>query len=771
MNSASIAFDTNTSFAQLFEASPVRRIQIPLIQRDYAQGRPGEEVERIRERFLDALYQAVTVDGAGIKLDFIYGDQVGDAFHPLDGQQRLTTLFLLHWYLAWRADVPLDSQTWTHFTYDTRDSARMFCERLVKVVRPGQADIRNAGGLSGWLRDQPWYFYTWEHDPTIQAMLMMLDALHARFGDCGEDGCRAAWARLVDAEHPAIGFYLLPIPAEQTASDLYIKMNSRGKPLTEFENFKAQFIESLKAASHPEARVSDFAFKVDTAWSDILWRYRGDDHLIDDEFMRYFRFIAELHAWVGGVAFDAKTRLEDLAASVYAQDLRKATPHLEFLFQSFDIWQGEDIRAWFEARMTATPGGPSVPLLLFNAFGQAPRNESPVDLFAACCRSYGAPGWTFAHSLLLYATLLHRIHKTPDFPCRLRRLRNLIEASLGGEIRADKMPDLLADVKAVVVDHKLTGIAALNQAQVANEAEKTALLDREPTLADALHGLEDHDLLRGRLTAFDLDPAQSASVFQSRAQAFQVLFNHPDLWKELTGALLALGDYSRQWDRWNGYRMAAFGAASEPLPWRYVFGGGQPNLVVPLMALLDRVAHSSGNIPACLATLQQEFLRDCEVRQPDQYLDWRYYFVKYPAMREGASGRYAIKNSGYGACMLDKTRMSSFYRDPYLYAMWELSGVGDDPISKQWPWFYGYETESRRMALKASGLKIECVDQGWQLSDIPADPVQLAALNQVFAQYGIQNNLCPVRQAGEVDSEDRIALGAGLLKALVQAKL
>jgi uncharacterized protein with ParB-like and HNH nuclease domain len=77
---------------------PLNKIEIPIIQRDYAQGRNSREVNRIREGFLSALYNALTQDKP-IKLDFIYGDinEGTKVLTPLDGQQRLTTLFLLHW--------------------------------------------------------------------------------------------------------------------------------------------------------------------------------------------------------------------------------------------------------------------------------------------------------------------------------------------------------------------------------------------------------------------------------------------------------------------------------------------------------------------------------------------------------------------------------------------------------------------------------------------------------------------------------------------------
>ncbi|MBX3681637.1 MAG: DUF262 domain-containing protein, partial [Thauera sp.] len=83
------------------------RIQVPLIQRDYAQGRADQQ--EVREEFLAALHEALRLppeaESLPLNLDFIYGSvegQVASCFQPLDGQQRLTTLFLLHWYLAWR---------------------------------------------------------------------------------------------------------------------------------------------------------------------------------------------------------------------------------------------------------------------------------------------------------------------------------------------------------------------------------------------------------------------------------------------------------------------------------------------------------------------------------------------------------------------------------------------------------------------------------------------------------------------------------------------
>ena len=66
-----------------------KTILIPLLQRDYVQG--GSE--DVIGPFLDALIEKEC------DLTYIYGYEENGCFVPVDGQQRLTTLWLLHLYL------------------------------------------------------------------------------------------------------------------------------------------------------------------------------------------------------------------------------------------------------------------------------------------------------------------------------------------------------------------------------------------------------------------------------------------------------------------------------------------------------------------------------------------------------------------------------------------------------------------------------------------------------------------------------------------------
>lgn len=96
------------------------KIRIPQIQRDYAQGRKNKEVKEIRNHFVRSLLLVVTGKKAETQLDFVYGSDRKNAFEPLDGQQRLTTLFILHWVLG------VDLQTAegeSILTYETRNTS------------------------------------------------------------------------------------------------------------------------------------------------------------------------------------------------------------------------------------------------------------------------------------------------------------------------------------------------------------------------------------------------------------------------------------------------------------------------------------------------------------------------------------------------------------------------------------------------------------------------------------------------------------------------
>lgn len=132
-------------------------------------------------------------------------------------------------------------------------------------------------------------------------MLVVLDDIHGLFSNSSSLDC-IAWDVLVREKAPAITFEILSLKEMALSNELYIKMNSRGKPLTGFEHFKANFEETLRELSDVHAAsfercqkpYEEFIRKIDQEWSDLLWPLRGSDDITDSEFLRLFHFLRDV---------------------------------------------------------------------------------------------------------------------------------------------------------------------------------------------------------------------------------------------------------------------------------------------------------------------------------------------------------------------------------------------------------------------------------------------------------------------------------------------
>lgn len=281
-----------------YELISERRIQIPIIQRDYAQGRRANL--EICNDFLHAIKESLT-NKTQINLDFVYGNDIEDIFQPLDGQQRLTTLFLLHWYAYQKeTEDELIEQTLLNFSYQTRISSRRFCESLVRH----RMDISDETSISDVIRDSEWYFLSWENDPTIRAMLNSIDLIHKTFFDMDD-----IWNALT--KERMITFNLLVLENFGLSDDLYIKMNARGRLLTPFENLKAEIQDKSSSNKWEESRTETekFAHKIDTEWTDFLWDKYNVNNSIDKAHMNFISTIVMISV-ANSPLYEASDRLD-----------------------------------------------------------------------------------------------------------------------------------------------------------------------------------------------------------------------------------------------------------------------------------------------------------------------------------------------------------------------------------------------------------------------------------------------------------------------------
>lgn len=317
------------SFLDLLEK---HYVEIPIIQRDYAQGR--KDKEEIRLKFLEALYLAIE-ENKSIKLDFIYGSDVDGIFQPLDGQQRLTTLFLLHWYAATKSDFSNNNvlSILSKFSYETRITSRDFCKALIE----NKIEINKDSILSTQIIDSSWFYLSWKKDPTIDSMLRTIDDIHKLFFNIHN-----LLEKLTsNNESRIISFHYVELKDIGLTDDLYIKMNARGKLLSPFENFKASFqkyINDNKWEINVQPN-NTFIFKVDTIWTDYFWEYFRRNDSIDEALVKFISTIAMIRQAIDKA--DGRYKIiEDLQGdSTLVRPKLFNEDGFKYLIQCFDIYK------------------------------------------------------------------------------------------------------------------------------------------------------------------------------------------------------------------------------------------------------------------------------------------------------------------------------------------------------------------------------------------------------------------------------------------------
>ncbi len=249
-------------------------IRVPKIQRDYAQGRKNDAAADIRKKFVHDIIQAIK-QGEELQLDFVYGSQKEDGFfEPLDGQQRLTTLFLLHWYFGF--DMYNSDSEVSRLTYETRGDAKDFCHEFVRheakqfidEVRLSH-DAIPCETISSLIQNRDWFNYLWKYDPTVQSMLVMLDAIHEEVVNRQLD--IAASSKNLSK----ITFSRLDLGYFDLSDELFIKMNARGKQLSTFDIVKSSLEEEIQVQKSEQKCDDDIEQQwrshIDGQWIDWFW--------------------------------------------------------------------------------------------------------------------------------------------------------------------------------------------------------------------------------------------------------------------------------------------------------------------------------------------------------------------------------------------------------------------------------------------------------------------------------------------------------------------
>ena len=559
------------------ENEVIHKILIPKIQRDYAQGRAG--MESVRGRFLESIFEVIDKKTPKkLMLDFVFGQKeitTRNIFYPVDGQQRLTTLFLLHLYVGKRAGESTDFLK--KFSYETRTSSKQFCERLIDI------EAERFSGICEFIDNQWWYTGLWRTDPTITAMVNMLKDIDSHYQHLGygKEDFKIVWAQLTKN----VEFWRLYLSDLDTTDELYIKMNSRGKLLTDFEHLKAM----LDNYAHSYGKLSA---KIDTSWTNLLWQYRDVSKDLDPDsyvnngldmcFANLLTFYLNIEGAKRGLT-DLQTPVTDLieladkvlgyhpsqtedegeAVNLDCLRLRKAVEARQIMrrferildfFSQTDVKGNlvNDPKQFFARFIQIDYDEWSDTEIQPDHITETPKvfigKRSDADLFREICQTALLKNGSFLYGLTMYAEAFFQYAALPtaDFGERFRRLRNLLENT---ELHARDAQNTLLVVDELIANgnDSIVGVDdELNKKQKTQEAFKLDWMSSHSTYANLLKKLENHWLLLGNLNMLITENADNEPIdidIKSVCR-FGALFNSSCDYMLVERALLTIGDYS-----------------------------------------------------------------------------------------------------------------------------------------------------------------------------------------------------------------------------------
>jgi hypothetical protein len=710
-------------------------INIPIIQRDYAQGRVEEKEKR--DKFLDAIFRHLT-KYEKLDLDFVYGRINKKVFYPIDGQQRLTTLFLLHWY-AFIKDASIkgkidesEKSNLTKFVYDTRISSREFCKALIieKIEIPS---ISKDDNFIAEIKNNHWYRSAWEKDPTIKAMLTMIQAIH---GILITDSENELWDKLTKKR--LITFQVLDLGSKgfELTDELYIKMNARGKQLTPFENFKANFIQFIektfkdKKLQHPiKGNISYagyFAYKIEKEWTDLFWAFRDESKVIDNLFMNYFGYIAQMCFFQSNKNAKADDFVNN---SKQFEQIFKVEENLLFLFNSLDkvydiasnkgVVEKNRVKEFFELIFQKGPidinHEPKVRLFW--------NSSDIINLFESCiCKGLDEDQ---RNKIVLYVTIHYLLkHKSKEVNDGLRYyiriVRNLLQATrqsndtkYNTNVRINNWGNYWSLFKQLEtenayqslqqqIDSKLTLITdgILNYERI-----KAKIILDDEAIKTPLFSLEEFNYFGSLI--HQLKPQDNINKLKDYSRIIREIWNDKISDTLIIQALIACDFRGVHIKDCKMGEMWYFGKKGN---WSTILTNEEDKISKSIILLLDRYIVQPGNSAENrLKAIVEDWFR---INKDDR--SWKYYFMKYSAFTIGLN--YYVWPNDYELRILGtegSNPLLAFHINPFVLTVCRT--INDKKICDE---KYCYQQYSGNSPLNLkNGVTLTSTLEGWLIDN------------------------------------------------------
>jgi hypothetical protein len=653
-------------------------IEIPMIQRDYAQGRETEKPTLIREKFLGDIHSQLLSYQTGVqikeplKLDFIYGYVSGGKFVPLDGQQRLTTLYLVQWFIFFK-DRTLISHlnTFKNISYKSRVSSREFFEKinseknLIQIyLQRDKAELNGENlRLAELLQNQNWFRGYWIDDPTIRSVLKMLSDIENKFKDI---------AHSILLEQRPLCFNLLIIDDHGLGDSMYIKMNARGKGLTDFENFKA-IMEGVFSETDKELQ-KQFSESIDKQWLDQVWRFGIDIKSNEERSQASGKYLLQLITSISELIFHDMGMgehpyqfNEKLLYTIYND-----SKNIKFLISCLDQICVQSLHSYDQYFAS---------IYSLDVVVGKIRYDGKFNMIAEVLK--GAPADN-TDKLLYFAWLIY-IFKTGsrdvsiNLKDYLRICRNYLnsinqsnkrEFNLTTNIRTENFNEIIEVFKGIFDHVDVYQALVFNQLPkngIKKEIIKAQLFERDAGYKVIIQQLEDHEVFRGQIFNLDLEQYSVSQLQIIVGDFFDLFATIKD--SEIVQLLICLG-YSGVSIAWTSLGTMKLWGKRER--WHRVMAtpdGEIRPIIARLFEFFLQRDRSNGLIDEV-----NDYITTYKNGLDRRTMSW--YWLEYPVMLE--SKLYTIKDEKLKIPLIERFDSSSiigYHINPFVLIVKELPEV------------------------------------------------------------------------------------------------
>jgi len=289
------------TLAEFFSGN--RRIIIPDLQRDYCWGdkiHTSERKELVSGYLITLIqqYEKKNHEVEKLNLGLIYGYEVpANHIQLCDGQQRITTLFLLLGFLNKKSkknvfqtylmsDYELSDDKEPYLQYSIRETSLYFLSDLVcHFFLQDPSDKERVDNVND-IESCSWFFNEYRTDPSISSMIKALNIIDNTLKNRNSDWCIQFGDFLINR----LTFMYYDMENRKNGEETFVVINTTGEPLSQTQNLKPFVVTDDINKGYSSTN------GIDKDWEEIetwFWKNRnsGND-TADAGFTEFLRWVS-----------------------------------------------------------------------------------------------------------------------------------------------------------------------------------------------------------------------------------------------------------------------------------------------------------------------------------------------------------------------------------------------------------------------------------------------------------------------------------------------